>query len=352
MNLSRAYTLAYNDDLSVGRVQTPTLAMLVERELAIRAFVPEDYLEVVATFRPAGTPKSDSYKGTWFRREPVKRNAPEIDAPAAVDGEEAARSSTAPAPAQAAIESIEVRNAAHGSAAALRPHRTAAPRQPPLRFQRAEDSRPRASPLRKAQAHQLSAHRQPPPFAGRRRHPARVSCEPSKRPIASTSRPAPASVRSAAASSTMPKSPTTTPSSPPPPAGRRALSPDERKIYDLDLPPPPQRLARRSHLGRHHRDHRHHQRLIVDRYHTSGTAIQQVGWKVLDIAADRKPQAADGYARRFRPISPTDQPQDVLDVESLRKDNARRPSGSPKARCSPPWKPPARRSTKRSSPTP
>ncbi len=36
----------------MGRVQTPTLAMVVERELAIRAFVPEDYLEVVATFAP------------------------------------------------------------------------------------------------------------------------------------------------------------------------------------------------------------------------------------------------------------------------------------------------------------
>ena len=52
MNLSRAYSLAFNDKLSVGRVQTPTLAMLVERELEIRAFVPEDYLEVVATFSP------------------------------------------------------------------------------------------------------------------------------------------------------------------------------------------------------------------------------------------------------------------------------------------------------------
>jgi hypothetical protein len=54
MNLSRAYSLAYGEELSVGRVQTPTLAMVVERELAIRGFVPEDYLEVVATFRPAG----------------------------------------------------------------------------------------------------------------------------------------------------------------------------------------------------------------------------------------------------------------------------------------------------------
>jgi DNA topoisomerase IA len=54
MNLSRAYTLTYGDELSVGRVQTPTLAMVVERGLAVRRFVPEDYPEVVATFRSSG----------------------------------------------------------------------------------------------------------------------------------------------------------------------------------------------------------------------------------------------------------------------------------------------------------
>ncbi|MBS1148681.1 MAG: topoisomerase, partial [Myxococcaceae bacterium] len=64
MNLSRAYGLALDGALSVGRVQTPTLAMLVERELAIRDFVPEDYLEVVATFSPR---EGTSYRGTWFR---------------------------------------------------------------------------------------------------------------------------------------------------------------------------------------------------------------------------------------------------------------------------------------------
>jgi len=64
MNLSRAYGLALDAPLSVGRVQTPTLAMLVERELAIRDFVPEDYLEVVATFSPR---EGQSYRGTWFK---------------------------------------------------------------------------------------------------------------------------------------------------------------------------------------------------------------------------------------------------------------------------------------------
>src|SRR5947209_19717220 len=66
MNLSRAYSLAYNEELSVGRVQTPTLAMLVERELVLRNFVPEDYIEVIAEFRPSGQPKNSTYEGTWF----------------------------------------------------------------------------------------------------------------------------------------------------------------------------------------------------------------------------------------------------------------------------------------------
>ena len=64
MNLSRAYGLALDAPLSVGRVQTPTLAMLVERELAIVDFVPEDYLEVVATFAPR---EGQTYRGTWFK---------------------------------------------------------------------------------------------------------------------------------------------------------------------------------------------------------------------------------------------------------------------------------------------
>jgi DNA topoisomerase III len=64
MNLSRLYGIAMDAPLSVGRVQTPTLALLVERELAIRDFVPEDYLEVVATFSPR---EGASYRGTWHR---------------------------------------------------------------------------------------------------------------------------------------------------------------------------------------------------------------------------------------------------------------------------------------------
>ncbi|MBL0192850.1 MAG: DNA topoisomerase 3 [Myxococcales bacterium] len=65
MNLSRAYSLLDDDNLSVGRVQTPTLAMVVARELELRAFAPEEYLEVVATF-DAGTPERPArYEGTY-----------------------------------------------------------------------------------------------------------------------------------------------------------------------------------------------------------------------------------------------------------------------------------------------
>jgi DNA topoisomerase III len=47
---------------TVGRVQTPTLAILVEREEKIRAFVPRDYWEVVGTFKARG----GEYTGRWF----------------------------------------------------------------------------------------------------------------------------------------------------------------------------------------------------------------------------------------------------------------------------------------------
>ncbi|WP_441286711.1 DNA topoisomerase 3 [Sorangium sp. KYC3313] len=85
MNLSRAYSLVFDQDLSVGRVQTPTLSMVVERELAIRRFVPEPYLEVVATFCPLredGSGAADeSYKGTYFNDKPIPGEPPAAGGP-------------------------------------------------------------------------------------------------------------------------------------------------------------------------------------------------------------------------------------------------------------------------------
>ena len=76
MNLSRAYGLAFDAPLSVGRVQTPTLAMLVERELQIRDFVPQDYLEVLAHFSPRA---GQQYRGTWFNPQ-AKEHAQRLPA--------------------------------------------------------------------------------------------------------------------------------------------------------------------------------------------------------------------------------------------------------------------------------
>ena len=103
MNLSRAYTLAYGDELSVGRVQTPTLAMVVERELAIRRFVPEDYLEVVATFRPAGRAEAESYAGTWVRDVAEIQKSARLNP----DGVEAAQIVERARRGKAAIESVK-----------------------------------------------------------------------------------------------------------------------------------------------------------------------------------------------------------------------------------------------------
>jgi DNA topoisomerase III len=47
---------------TVGRVQTPTLAILVEREEKIKKFVPRDYWELHGTFEA----KNGSYTGRWF----------------------------------------------------------------------------------------------------------------------------------------------------------------------------------------------------------------------------------------------------------------------------------------------
>lgn len=58
MNASRAFTLKYDTLLSVGRVQTPTLAILVKRRKEIEQFVPEGYCTLTADF--------GDYQGLYF----------------------------------------------------------------------------------------------------------------------------------------------------------------------------------------------------------------------------------------------------------------------------------------------
>jgi DNA topoisomerase III len=48
LNVTRALTTRYNDPLSAGRVQTPTLAMILEREQEINTFQPKDFWTIDA----------------------------------------------------------------------------------------------------------------------------------------------------------------------------------------------------------------------------------------------------------------------------------------------------------------
>ncbi|MBQ4075252.1 MAG: DNA topoisomerase III [Clostridia bacterium] len=61
MNASRAFTLRFDALLSIGRVQTPTLAILVKRYHEIANFKPEDYYTVTANF--------GDYSGQWFNEK-------------------------------------------------------------------------------------------------------------------------------------------------------------------------------------------------------------------------------------------------------------------------------------------
>ena len=129
MNLSRACTLAFRRGsergvLSVGRVQTPTLAMVVDREHEIRNFQPETYHEVVATFAVPGNGAGEgdgdrsgqhergqpvTYQGTWFAgpqptQKGVKR-LPEDPGPAQDIVERVRQAAEAPI-TEAEIESV------------------------------------------------------------------------------------------------------------------------------------------------------------------------------------------------------------------------------------------------------
>ncbi len=100
------------------------------------------------------------------------------------------------------------------------------------------------------------------------------------------------------------------------------LSPDEARIYDL--------VCRRL-LSAWHEDHIWSvttvitviaSGTVIDRYHSSGTLVQQVGWKVLDIAPKKKAAAAGADAENAQQLPSNlarGQAQDVLQADSVRK---------------------------------
>lgn len=68
MNATRAYSVRFGrpgNVLSVGRVQTPTLKLLVEREREIENFKPEKFYTVHARFKR----EEPTYDGVWFKNK-------------------------------------------------------------------------------------------------------------------------------------------------------------------------------------------------------------------------------------------------------------------------------------------
>ncbi len=312
LNLSRAYTIAYGDELSVGRVQTPTLAMVVERELAIRNFVPEDYIEVVVEFRPSGKPEAESYRGTWVR------DVEEIQKSARLppDGVEAAAIVARARSGKAAIESVKLETQRMG---------------PPALYDLTELQR-HANRLFGFSAQKTLDIAQ----ALYERHKLisypRTDSRHLSQDVAST---LPAIVRTIAG----PYRELLAPGTGEKPLGRRFvddakvsdhhaiiptvtspggadLSADERRIYDL--------ICRRL-LSAWHSDHVWSVTTVItaivngeltDRYHSSGKMIQQVGWKVLDVQPSRR-QAEEEQA--LPAGLERGQAQDVLNAESVKK---------------------------------
>lgn len=321
MNLSRAYSLAYGEDLSVGRVQTPTLAMVVERELAIRNFVVEDYLEVVATFHPSGQDGEAAYRGTWFRDRGAPRQSMRLPA----DLEEAARIVERARAGRADIESIEAKT-----------ERMA----PPLLYDLTELQRhanrlygfsaQRTLDLAQAlyERHKLISYPRTDSrhlsqdVAATLPRVVRAIEAPYREWLAPETGERPLSRRfvdDAKVTDHHAIIPTTT--SP----ERASLSNEERKIYDL--------VCRRL-LAAWQQDHIWSVTTVItaisngelrDRYHSTGTSIRQIGWKALDIAAPEKSRKGktDGDERQAEQALPPDlskgQPQDVVDVEAVKK---------------------------------
>ena len=66
LNTTRALTCKYNAQLSAGRVQTPTLALIVKREEEILAFQPKDYYSLQAVFKGFNATFRDKKNNTRF----------------------------------------------------------------------------------------------------------------------------------------------------------------------------------------------------------------------------------------------------------------------------------------------
>jgi DNA topoisomerase-3 len=312
MNLSRAYTLACNEELSVGRVQTPTLAMLVERELAIRSFVSEDYRNVVATFSPRA---GETYDGTWFRPQVEPLDAA---MKLAADGEEANAIVQRVRMGAAQIEKIEAQtkrmpppllydltelqrhaNRLYGFSAqcTLEIAQALYERHKLISYPRT-DSRHLSQDVVRALPKIVAA------IAGD--YEGLLAPGSGERPLS----------RRFVDDSKVTDHHAIIPTGISP--ARAPIEPDERKIFDL--------ICRRL-LAAWHDDHVWSVTTVItlvrstveDRFHSSGTAVQQVGWRVLDAAGGRRPESSGEEGQKLPSGLAQGQPQQIVKVDAIAK---------------------------------
>jgi DNA topoisomerase-3 len=328
MNLSRAYSIVCNEELSVGRVQTPTLAMIVDREMALRNFVPEDFMEVVATFQRRQNPNPESYQGTWFRFQSKSGNDKNAQANASrlpADGEEANRIVLRGRTGEAVIESLSSETKRM---------------QPPLLYDLTELQRhanrlfgfSAQHTLDLVQAlyekHKLVSY----PRTDSRHLSVDVATTVSgivaaistsyKLQLAAGTGERPLSKRYVDDSKVSDHHAIIPTAMSP---EKTHLAEDERKIYGL--------ICRRF-LMMWHDDYLQAVTTvitaitngeIVDRFRTTGTVVEQMGWKILDIGAegrrrDARAGSEEEIPEQILPVTlAKEQRQDLVDIESRKK---------------------------------
>ncbi|TWT27578.1 DNA topoisomerase III [Planomicrobium sp. CPCC 101110] len=79
INATRALTVKHNAQLSTGRVQTPTLAMIAEREKQIRNFQPKPYYGLQAVTEKAAFTWTDGNSAQSFDKEKVDKLFKQLD---------------------------------------------------------------------------------------------------------------------------------------------------------------------------------------------------------------------------------------------------------------------------------
>lgn len=84
LNVTRALTTKYKDPLSAGRVQTPTLSMVLEREELIQKFVPKEYWTLQANIGPLIADWENNNEKRIFSKDTAEKIQQKIEGKKAV----------------------------------------------------------------------------------------------------------------------------------------------------------------------------------------------------------------------------------------------------------------------------